>query len=186
MIKHNEFAVSKIGYATFKRYYFSLVYGEVNNIDWKEAHKQIELFNEKQVIEYLTRHPKQTLNIYFKLLKENLLSESVFINFPHQHPYLYSYMKNLNKVYTYAHILLILIFTFLCLHLFYQQDFNLIELIYILFLQIYLIILSSGITCWQGDRIVLPSLTLWIILYCIIFSKLLDIMFHNSRNSSHG
>jgi hypothetical protein len=35
-------------------------------------------------------------------------------------------------------------------------------------LMLYYILLTSGISFWQGDRLVLPALPLWLVLYSLI------------------
>ena len=53
-----------------------------------------------------------------------------------------------------------------------RKDMDALVLLLLLAVSLYLIIGTSGITYWQGDRIVLPSLPAWVILYSYIMVQL--------------
>jgi thiamine transporter ThiT len=56
------------------------------------------------------------------------------------------------------------------LSLFKKRNWDFLETIIYLMLPIIIIILTSGVTWGQGDRIILPILPLWIALYSVVLT----------------
>lgn len=170
-VKHNEFTISKIGALAVKNYYFAKVYGEVNDMSLDQAREHISSYDQKEMLEYLLTHYEASLDTYFWTLKDNFLAGSNFINHPNTYTHLSNYMKIINKVYFRLHVLMMLPSVILLIVLFKKKHWIDWEIIVCLMLPMYLIMLTSGITFWQGDRIILPSLPLWLVLYSVVLSR---------------
>ena len=169
-VKHNEFAVSQIGGITAKEYYFASLYGAVNNISVDQAREQIRSFDQKEMLVCLSNHYEASFHTYYEILTENDKMRSQYVNYPNPHPHLSNYMETINKVYFRLHVLMILPSVIVLIVLFKRRHWIDLEMVLSLMFPISLIVLLSGITYWQGDRIVLPSLPLWIMLYVLILS----------------
>lgn len=175
-VKHNEFTISKIGIFTLQDYFLLRVYREVNNISLLEAREHINTFSQDEMFEYFTKHLDATIKTYFLTVTENLLKGSAFTDHPMRHPKLTLCMKIINKVYFVIHILFILPTIMILFRFFITRNWEDFEKIISLLVPILIIIFTSGITWGQGDRIVLPSLPLWIALYLMIVSVILQII----------
>jgi len=169
--KHNEFSISQVDRFTAKYYYLARVYAEVNDISLYQAEEHIRSFDRNELFEYVLTHPREGLHTFFKSVMENIMAKSIFINFPNAHPHLYSYMKAINLFYFRLQLFMLGPSLIVLIVLFKKRKWADLETILSLMLPMYLILLTSGITFGQGDRIVLPSLPLWIVLYSLITSQ---------------
>ena len=179
-VKHNEFTISKIGAITVQRYYFARVYGEVNNMSVRQARKHTISFDQNEILEFLLANYKESIRTYIRQIETNIRwPGSNFINFPTPHTYLSKYMKLINNMYFYIHVLMILPLIIVLIALFVKKKHLELETILHLLFPLGLIFATSGITFWQGDRILLPSLPLWIVLYSVIVSRSFHLIIEN-------
>ena len=169
-VKHDEFSISQIGPRTAANYYLPRVFRDVNHISLAEARKHTKDFDRKEIFEYLLTHHQSSLRTYLITLKENVAAESNFINRPDTHSRLFRYMKLTNEGYLFLHILMLPPSILVLMTLFKRRNWADLEMVIFLMYSGLIIVLTSGITFSQGDRIVLPSLPLWIVLYSIILS----------------
>lgn len=169
-VKHNEFTISKVGSMTAKSYFLAAVYGEVNEITVHRAREHISSFDQNETFGYLYENYEASLNVYFRTVRGNIWGESSFINHPNKHTHLYNYMKIINEAYFHLHFLMMLPSVIVLIGLFKKRSLVNLEIVLCLMIPMYLIILSSGISFWQGDRLVVPSVPLWIMLYSLILS----------------
>ena len=167
-VKHNEFIISKIGFYTAQDYYLPNVYSEVNNVNIDEARKHVSSFNGNEMVKYLITHYKASIYTYFKDIVENFLKGSGFTDLPHKQTLLTTYMKIINKVYFLIHVLMILPCIIVLRSLVKKRDWDNLEIVLFLVVVFIIIIFSSGVTFGQGDRILLPSLPIWITLYSLV------------------
>jgi len=178
-MRHNTFSISKIGFLTVKYYYMSQIYSKLEGLPIHEARMYVQPFCTWDMLVYLVRNYKLSIYIYLENIKENILTKSNFIN-PKEHLLLFGYMIFLNGVYFVLHLLMLplVLVLFVILIVKYQQERDFrkqIEKVVYLLTPFLLILVTSGITFWQGDRIVLPSLPLWITLYALTLSTYLDL-----------
>ncbi len=169
-IKVNEYSISNIGPITVKEYYFARVYGDVNSIPVKQAREYIKSFDQREIIRYLITHFAASVRTYIKALSENFLTYSSFINYPKPNIFLFYYMVMVNVMYSIIHLFMIPFSIIVLIDLVKKKSAKMIEIIISLLVPISLIFFTSGITFWQGDRVVLPSLPLWITLYSLVIS----------------
>jgi hypothetical protein len=79
-------------------------------------------------------------------------------------------MVMVNVMYSIIHLFMIPFSIIVLIDLVKKKSAKMIEIIISLLVPISLIFFTSGITFWQGDRVVLPSLPLWITLYSLVIS----------------
>jgi len=171
-IKFNEFTVSNIGSEALKTYYFARVYGEVNSIPVEQARMVTTSYGQGQIFRYLLSHIDTSAQIYIKTISENLLAKSNFIIYPKPNIYLSTYMRLLNIVYFIMHVVMIPASIIAMIRLYKKKYLAETQIILSLIVLLLFIFFTSGITYWQGDRIILPSLPVWLTLYSVVISKL--------------
>ena len=171
--RHHTFAISKIGGITAKQYAFAKLYGELHDLSIKEARTQINPMNRHDMLTYVATHFPNALKLWAEtILYDNLKTRSDFTNFPFPHPFLFRYMEIVNASYFYCHAVMILPVIFTVLLSIKRRRYDILEMLFSLLCPILLVILTSGLTFFQGDRIVLPILPLWLALYLFVLSKL--------------
>lgn len=175
-IKFDQFTISNIGSATLKNYLFARVYGDINQISVEQARIDTVDYSQVDIYKFLLTHIGTTIESYFKSIINNIISKSNFVNIPRQNKFLYEYMKLVNIGYSVIHTLMIPVSIILLVLLSMKRLRNESMIILLLLILLCMIFISSGITFGQGDRIILPSLPVWIILYCTVFSWLYNIV----------
>ena len=95
-------------------------------------------------------------------------------------------MTVVNTIYFLIHLLFNLPLIFTLIFAFITKERVVVNFILILTMLLYFILLTSGISYMQGDRLVLPSLPIWVILYITIVYYWYDkiIKKNNTGNSS--
>lgn len=74
-------------------------------------------------------------------------------------------MQHVNRAYFYAHFAFFFLIMLDVILLWVKRSRDELALIAVLSFVLYFILLTGGISFWQGDRLVLPSLPVWITLY---------------------
>ena len=170
-ITFNQFTISNIGAFTLKKYLFARVYADINLISVEQARNDTVLYSQNEIYMYLMAHFNTTIESYVKNIAKNIISNSNFVNFPRPNNYLFVYMRLVNIGYFFIHVMMVPISIIVSIQLFRKRLWNEFIIILSLMLLLFVIFSSSGITFSQGDRILLPSLPIWIILYCTVFSR---------------
>jgi len=121
-------------------------------------------------MEYIYDNSEFYYDLYLNNLEENICGIPVFVSYPKgiEHPSLFSYMENVNLKYYNFHLFFLYVIPFLLVLLIFKKEFlKLIIAIILIGLSAYYI-LVTGISFWQGDRLVLPSISIWSCLYVFI------------------
>lgn len=85
------------------------------------------------------------------------------------------YMTIVNKIYYYLHFIFILPILFLMIYFLGKKQFAKFVIILIMAFLCYYYILVTGISFWQGDRLVLPSISIWTFLYIFVIYAVIQI-----------
>ncbi len=185
-VKHDEYIISEIGIQTIRYYYFAEVFRQVNDVSLNEARVYVyeSSIDKKEMLKFLLMHNQASIRTYFSILGRNLLSGSNFVNYPANQIYLYSYMVIINKLYFLLHVFMMPYSVVVLIVLFKKKRWVDVQMIFSILFPIGIIILSSGITFDQGDRIILPSLPLWIALYAVALARGRNLTRENPRTVS--
>lgn len=168
-IRHDVFGISKIGSITAKKYFVAACYAEANKVSLKQARGQIEHLSTFQMIPIVLQDGVSAVKIWTELMKLNLKAGSAVTKYPVVHLRLYYFIKQVNKLTYLLHLGMVLPLSF-CFFLLYRLRKNgELGKFVILLCPIVWVIGTSGLTFWQGDRIVLPVLPVWIVLYLFTF-----------------
>lgn len=171
-IKHKTFAISEIGSLAIKRYFLAKVYSKVNHITPEEARDTVDSFERREVLVFLSSHYRLTSSTFVRGVAKNVLSESKFVGFPRARSGLAEFMKITNIIYGVIHILFSVCAATVGVRLFKEKRWDDLERMACLIFPVVLIVLGSGLSYGQGDRLVLPSLPLWLAAYSLVLSLL--------------
>lgn len=177
-VNYNTFNVSTIGSETFKLYLFQRSYAIENNLNTQIAIEKVRKMSDPEVIAYILEHKISFIKTYFLNLKENIHAYSP--------PYLEykrnintggiiyegnagKYMYALNSIYYYLHIVVFFAVLFKIIRIFYKKEFNNWNIcLVVLSFIFYSFLFSNAISCFEGDRLTLPTLPIWIVLYSML------------------
>ena len=179
--RHDHFGISRIGPHTFKYYLFARGYAETNELEIDEARVVISGMTQTEIRSYFLDHWNSYLNIYFTILEDNIYYAGDYtMNMVpgNERPLAGSFIDRLNKFYCFLHVLsmtgcLILIVSLIKV----GKSAKALSYLTILGLSMY-VLFTSGVSFWQGDRLILPAMAAWSILYPIVL--------HHSLGSIRG
>lgn len=168
LTRHQMFKVSDIGRETTTYYFLAKGVSEIEHIPYQEARvRALELRNSGQVKDYVLNHKWLYVRVFFENVRDNISAEPLYFSTPegYEHWDLYKFMKKVNFSYYVLHIVFLFLNVFCWMLLWVKNQREDLWNSLALALLSYLIILSSGLSFWQGDRLIIFGLTLWLILY---------------------
>ncbi len=144
---------SEIGSITFRRYYVAEVYASEEKITLEDSRKIVDKFPYSLCVMYLSKHPVKSGLVFI----ENILIENVF----QSSDYVPKNVGFLSYYVLIYNVLLFIIFIALVLRYLYahfcKRNASSVDLYrFSLLVFCALNIVSTGITFWQGDRILIP------------------------------
>jgi uncharacterized membrane protein YoaK (UPF0700 family) len=149
-------------------YFVPRVYGAVRHVPVGTAREQTGTLSKLEQRAFLLDHPGSSLAVFAGLIVENVAARSNAIPPERRLPYLY--MRGWNAAALLAHVGM-----GAALLLALWRDPNRrgwIETALLLALPVGAVIGTAGLTYWQGDRIVLPVLPVWLVLYALVLTRL--------------
>jgi hypothetical protein len=167
-LKYGSWAISKIGGITFKDFIFSRGIMLNDTIDWEAARARAATFSKPEAAEYIMAHKSVYLQVYFTDLKENIKTGPGQLIFPKPAKAIYW----MNALYYYAHLLFALPVLFAIFLACRNKQKHYFALLAVSAFFTWYILLSSGISFAQGDRLVLPAVPCFVFLYAVVFSYL--------------
>lgn len=168
-VRHDTFKVSAIGSETFTNYYFSKCVRDIDGLDNIESVAHSNGLNTDEKIDYMIEHKGVFAFQFFENLSLNIKGDPLYFRPKEGVTSLpYSFMIHYNNVTFPLHLLgVLLMLTTIFLSLRKKEYDNLVPVLFIGGLSSYFII-TSGLSFWQGDRLVLPSIALWVPLYAVL------------------
>jgi hypothetical protein len=163
--KYDTFSISQIGSNTFKNFFLAKGYADIHGMEYDEALSIVIDYSNDEVWEEIGEHKAAYLEQYTGNLDSNIKGDPEYLEAPVHSVPLFNYMAEVNQIYFRIHIVLGGILVILGFVQFFRRKWKVVQQLLIVMLPLLLIILSSGISFWQGDRLTLPSLPLWVALY---------------------
>jgi hypothetical protein len=170
----NEFKISFIGERTFKDYFLSEIYAEKNKLEVEDARPLVYKLNSGERTNIIIDNKYTSICLYLKNLKDNIISPSTYTFYAIKKPskFIFQYAEWFNRFYLIIHMLFLIFFIINLYSMVFKFEFNNSILILILGITFYYYMLLTGISFWQGDRLVLPTIALWPIFYSISINEI--------------
>ncbi len=175
-IKYDTFSVSRISSITLKNYLLTQGIQKINNISYEEAKTIAKCYNAPDAFHYILENKKIFAGIFRQNIIDNIKAPALFLTFPAKNTVskFSRFMIKMDGVFYYVHLVFIpIMFIFLIVFIRKKEWESLIILVLLTGLNYYILI-SSGISFWQGDRLVLPALPVFITLYLFVIGKMID------------
>jgi hypothetical protein len=166
-VKYNTVTVSHITDKTVRNYLLTQGLQQTGGGTWDEAMAKAQAMPPDSVRMHLLSHKKMYASLMYENLHGNIASNATYLLFPaqYEHPFFATCMKNMNTVYYYLHLLFVLPWL-LALYLSRRsRNRDAWLLLAVAGLLNFYILGTSAISFWQGDRLVLPALPVFAVLY---------------------
>ncbi|HSB65611.1 MAG TPA: hypothetical protein VLD65_03480 [Anaerolineales bacterium] len=185
-INFDQLTISNIGPITFKTYYLAKVYEVVNSVTLAQARQMTATWGSGQIGGFIANHLGAGIQVYLRTIVENFLSRSNFTASPAPQIYIFSYMRLVNILYFTVHVLMVFPTLKVLFDIYRKKLWDEFEQMVSLIVPMWIIVVTSGITFSQGDRILLPALPIWIVLYACILSRYFIMRGRKMQTSSIG
>lgn len=179
-VKYDTFKISAIGELTFDTYLLAQGIRKTEGITDVQFSQDIaQKMSKEEKRNYLYEHRKTFLLLFSKNVRDNITGDGHSFILPPGYTadgyrnFMISYNESLYDV---SRFFLFLFLVISAIDLFTSKLFKNWQQLTIGLL-LYYIVFSSGISFWQGDRLVIFSLPLWIFLYIILFRRILNSTF---------
>ena len=169
--KYDIYNVSEIGNHSFRYYLFAQTYSVINELDIEVARTTIDPYTKDEMLAYAWDNIGAFVARYWLNIKQNVNAGAVYLYYPIDYPVLKTFMSNANHLYSWIHSLFVIPVVLIALRCL-AQDRKKLLLILCLAIPCYYIIFSSGVSFTQGDRLVILSLPLWIVLYTLVYVQI--------------
>lgn len=176
--RYNQFKISMISDITLRDYLFTDGYAVINKIDRDSALTVAKQFEPSQITSYIREHKNVFMAVYLTNLRNNCNGYPLYLDYPAKmgNPGYIRFMLKMNGYCYNAHFIFFPLIVILMLLLCFQKRISEFILLFIPALLLYYILLTSGISGYQGDRLTLPSLPLWIFLYLLSLYYIYDLL----------
>lgn len=175
--KYGIFKISEISELTFDTYLFAQGIRKVEGITDIELSQEIaQNMDPEEKRNYLSEHKKTYAMLFAKNVKDNITGDKhSFIIPPGYAAKGYNdFMIIYNEtLYSVSRVFLLFFLVISAIDLFTKKLFRNWQQLAIGLL-LYYIVFSSGISFWQGDRLVIFSIPLWITLYVLLLTRIIN------------
>ncbi len=175
-VKHDKLTISTISTQTLDKYIIAQGIQKLEGGTWVESQSKSLEMKKFEKIELVLANKMLFFDSYLSNLNENIKADAQFLRFPKEleHPFFLKFMRNINKGYYYLHFLFLLPMLILIFRFLRQKNYESLILLLSLFGLYSYYILVTGISFMQGDRLVLPTIILWIPLYIFVAFNLIN------------
>lgn len=179
--RHGVLELSAIDQAVVRRYAAPRLEQALRGGSLEEARARVEAMSGRELAATVIGSPVTAARVWLGLVWQNLRAGSAVTDIPEPHPRLSGFMRRLNAAAAALHLVMI-VPTLLLVVVFARgrDGWRLAELA-ALALPFLWLLATSGLTFWQGDRIVLPALPLWIALYGLVTVSWTDVVRQGAR-----
>jgi hypothetical protein len=171
-VKHQRWGISDIGQQTLNRYMFAVLYSHVEQQPFEQARSEVATFSLTEMGTYARRHFPVAVQVWGTLVRINLTDGSASAVVPGPHPLLAPYMFALNRLYYCIHLAMIAPVVLVAVFMLTRRKWARLGCLMLLAGPVIVVFATSGLTFWQGDRIVVPVLPVWITLYACVLQCL--------------
>jgi hypothetical protein len=172
--KYGEFKVSKIASITLTDYLLTQGIEKIDGTDPETANEKANSLSPSEQRKYLMENFSVYFDLFFSNVKSNIKAFSTFLLYPagKENIPMANFMLEMNSYYYKIHQIFLLLTIILLVILIRKKDLgNLIILILFSSLTAYYIF-TTGVSTYQGDRLTLAAISIWIPLYLFILFHL--------------
>lgn len=168
--KFDVFKVSTISSRTFSRYFVAQGITEIENIHRTVAIKKSEGFSKSERWQYVLKNRQTYIGLFLKNIRENIKGAPIYLKYPgpltgDKTEY---FMKHYNHISYVLHRIMFFIGLVSMAFMLSKKNFDLLIVTLILFtLNVYLLVVS-GISFHQGDRLTISNIAIWTVLYPVL------------------
>lgn len=166
-MKYEHFTVSLVGSQTFSRYFVTQGIEQIEKLEHQKAVTKADGFSSSEKMSYLFENSGVYIKNLHQNIKSNIQGEPIFLNYPaeYKNPVAIKFMDNYNELTYYLHVLMLTLGMLMLVLFWRSKNYqHLVLLLVLLGLNSYYLIVS-GVSFWQGDRLTLPSIAIWSVLY---------------------
>lgn len=185
-IMNGSFSSSQIANNTLRYYLYKKVKFYVASDDRKNINKNFNDLSEsdqasldvrvsqdkmKDIYKYLISHPIATIAVYSDNIYQNLSSGNPYIDRKKNYS-LAKWTENVNNNFIfYIHLVMTILWMVYLIRNFKKQDQD-SRFILISGLLVFYVLYSSGISFWAGNRLIIPAIGMWGVLYPLLIYKI--------------
>ncbi len=164
------FRVSRISNNTFTEYLFAQGIERNEKISREDAVAKAYTMSPEEKSEYLQKYIPDYFALLTGNMKGNITGIPLFLHYPYQYKKnsVTLYMEAVNKTVLIIHYVAIILLIINSIILIKNKNYSQLVLILTLSGLILYYLTTSGISFWQGDRLVISVLPLWAILYPVM------------------
>jgi hypothetical protein len=168
---HGNFKVSKIAGITFKYYYFAQCVRTIEGMDEEESKSFVEPMTTDEQMDYLLDHKGFFVKQFAENVVLNMKADPDFLKegYSKGHGWPIHYMKLYNLFGLLVNVLGGVLLSFIVLKAFFKRNREIWVPLFCIGGLLFYFLFTTGLSFWQGDRLVLPAIALWIPLYSILF-----------------
>ena len=148
---------------------------EIEGRDRAEVLAEVENLNSNEIQSYILDHKRGFYNQFTRNIPENVTGESEYLDLGKatRSPKAGSYMHSMNELSYYIRWFGLLAILWSLIISFRAKNFSAVFQIVLLSSLTYYYILTTGLSFWQGDRLVLPIIAIWSTLYVAMIASLI-------------
>jgi len=186
-IKYDEFKVSKIASITLTDYLLTQGIEIIEGKNYETANKKANSLSPSEQKKYILQNSSDYIEIFFSNVKSNITAFSTFLIYPigYENISMAKYMIEMNSYYFLFHQIFIFLTIILFLLFIQRKEYEKLLILFVFSALTAFYILTTGISTYQGDRLVLSSISIWIPLYAFILHDLIRISISYYKNRTN-
>ncbi len=172
-----KFTISTVGELAFKNYLFAQGLEKTENVSREESQKLADSYSKKERDQIFSSNKSLYSGLFIKNVLTNITEYPAMLYYREGKSKLTiirRFMKTYNKVTIWVHLFSGILMTLLLIVFIKERKYDeLIQSGSLALLLIYLLV-TTGISFSQGDRLVISTLVIWVSLYLFVIQQLLD------------
>lgn len=182
--KFDSFKVSTIGSRTLTRYFFAQGIARLENLDRQTAIVKAESCSKTERLKYLSANSSVYLSLFLGNVKGNIKGAPIYLKYPNTLNGQISerFMKHYNHISFQLHWIMLFLGLVILVVLWRKKNVELFIPVLVCFLLNIYLLLVSGISFFQGDRLTISNIAIWSVLY----PSLIYLMYNIIKKSSSG
>jgi hypothetical protein len=188
-IRSGVFKVSMISEITLRDYLFAQCLDKDMGIDRDRSLAEAKKYDADQVRDYLFAYSSAVISIYKRNLENNCNGYPIYLDYPAGtgNPVYLDYMIKMNGHYYKLHRIMMILILLVAAGLFFTRKMNELFILVCSTGILYYILLTSGISAYQYDRLTICAFPVWIFIYLVTLYYLSELIlfFLKKRSPPH-